>query len=118
MPKQRLRNTNGATLASCDIANLTLTGAEKALLAQWETILEYAKQTAASERGGGYNSALTYGVYQIITELDTSSINETTGKTVYDNVELHTALNGLKGLVKAYYNAEIAPTLFAYEFVK
>jgi hypothetical protein len=88
---------NGATLASRDIADLKQNDAEKALLAQWETVLKHAKQTAANERNnGGYNPALTYGVYQIYAELDTSCTDETTGKTVYDNVELHTALNGLK----------------------
>ncbi|MDR1559440.1 MAG: hypothetical protein LBS84_07045 [Clostridiales bacterium] len=61
---------------------------------------------------------MTYGVYQIFAGLDTSYKDETTDKTVYDNVELHTALNGLKELVMAYYNAEIAPMLFEYEFVK
>lgn len=111
--------TNGATLASRDIHGLTLNADETAILAQWETVLKYARQTTANERNkGGYNNALTYGVYQIFAELDTSYTDETTGKTVYDNVELHTALNGLKELVKTYYNAEIVPTLFEYEFVK
>jgi hypothetical protein len=111
--------TSGATLASRDIAGLKQNNAEKALLAQWETVLKYAKQTAANERNnGGYNSDLTYGVYQIFAELDTSYTDETTGKTAYDNVELHTSLNGLKELIKAYYNADIIPTLFEYEFVK
>ncbi len=67
---------------------------------------------------GGYNSALTYGVYQIFAELDTSYRDEATDRTVYDNLELHTALNGLKDLVEVYYNAEIVPILFEYEFVK
>lgn len=111
--------TNGATLASRDIQGLAMNAAEKALMAQWKTVLKYAKQTPPNSRNnGGYNPALTYGVYQIFAELDTSYTDETTDKTVYDNVELHTALNGLKELVKVYYNAEIVPTLFEYEFVK
>jgi hypothetical protein len=111
--------TNGATLASRDIVGLKQSDAEKALISQWKTVLKYAKTTAANERNnGGYNPALTYGVYQIYAELDTSLTDEVTGKTVYDNVELHTALNGLKELIKAYYNADIVPTLFEYEFVK
>jgi len=98
---------------------LKLNDAEKALLAQWEMVLKYAKQTVANERNnGGYNPSLTYGVYQIFAELDTSYKDETTEKTVYDNVELHTALSGLKELLKAYYNDEIVPTLFEYEFLK
>lgn len=111
--------TNGATIATRDIQGLTLNNHEKALMAQWETLLHWAKRVAPNERNnGGYNPALTYGVYQIFVELDTSYKDETTDKTVYDNVELHTALNGLKELVKAYYNTEIVPTLFEYEFVK
>ena len=111
--------TNGATLATRDIQGLTLNNHEKGLIEQWKTLLYWAKRVMANERNnGGYNPALTYGVYQIYAELDTSYTDETTGKTVYDNVELHTALNGLKELVKAYYNVEIVPTLFEYEFVK
>ncbi len=32
--------------------------------------------------------------------------------------EVHTALQALKTLVKDYYNSEIVPTLFEYEFLK
>jgi hypothetical protein len=111
--------TNGATLAVNDIQNLDMSVAETALSEQWQTVLKYAKLTTPNERNnGGYSPTLTYGVYQIYAELDTSYTDETTGETIYDNVELHTALNGLKELVKAYYNAEIVPRLFEYEFVK
>jgi hypothetical protein len=110
--------TNGETLALRDILSLPMNDAEKALAAQWGTILQYAKQTKPNERGSGYDPALTYGVYQIYAELDTSYTDETTGKTIYDNVELHTALTALKELVKTYYNTEIVPVLFEYEFVK
>lgn len=110
--------TNGETLAARDIKGLTLNFTEKDLIMQWKTVLKYAKQAKPNERGDGYNPTLTYGVYQIHAELDTSYKDEMTDKTVYDNVELHTALNGLKELVKAYYNDEIVPTLFEYEFLK
>jgi len=113
-----LDDTNGETLALRDIKSLVLNESEKALLAQWETVLHYAKQTKKNERTDGYNSVLTYGVYQIYAELDTSYKDEITDKTVWDNVELHSALTALKGLVSAYYNAEIVPTLFQYEFLK
>ena len=66
----------------------------------------------------GNTNSLTYGVYQIFAELDTSYKDEMTDKVVYDNVELHTALNTLKELIKMYYNNEIVPTLFKYEFLK
>ncbi len=107
-----LDGTHGETLAIRDLKELVKGEKEQKLLTQWETVLSYAKQTAE------YNPALTYGVYQIYAELDTSYTDEATGKTIYNNVELHTALAGLKTLVKEYYNAEIVPTLFAYEFLK
>ena len=71
-----------------------------------------------AKRADNYNPGLTYGVYQIYAELDTSHIDETTGNTVWDHVELHTALAGLKTLVKDYYISDIVPFLFEYEFVK
>lgn len=107
-----LDGTNGETIALRDIKDLALGEKEQALIKQWETVLRYAKAC------DNYNSTLTYGVYQIFAELDTSHKDEITGNTIWDNVELHTALQGLKQLVKDYYNSEIVPTLFEYEFLK
>lgn len=107
-----LDGTNGETLALRDIAGLVMGEKETALVNQWQTVLTHAKKC------DGYNPALTYGVYQIYAELDTSYKNETTGATVWDNPELHSALAGLKTLVKDYYNTEIVPVLFEYEFLK
>lgn len=107
-----LDGTNGETIALRDIKALAADEKETAILRQWDTVLGCAK------RCEGYNAALTYGVYQIYAELDTSHKDETTGDTVWDNIELHTALAGLKTLVKDYYNSEIVPTLFEYEFLK
>ncbi|MCD8341300.1 MAG: hypothetical protein LUC87_03980 [Clostridiales bacterium] len=107
-----LDDTNGETIALRDIRALDMDEKEAALLLQWNTVLDYAKQC------DGYNPTLTYGVYQIFAELDTFHKDETTGDTVWDNLELHTALAGLKTLVKDYYNTEIVPVLFAYEFLK
>ena len=107
-----LDGTNGETIALHDIKELTLDDMEKAILNQWGIVLQWARKTQ------NYNPTLTYGVYQISDELDTSHIDETTGSTIWDNVELHTSLVGLKTLVKDYYNHEIVPTLFEYEFLK
>lgn len=107
-----LDGTNGETLALRDIKGLVLGEKETSLLKQWKTVLEWAK------KADNYNPSLTYGVYQIYAELDTSHVDEVTGGTVWDNVELHTALAGLKTLVKDYYNSEIVPVLFEYEFLK
>lgn len=107
-----LDGTNGDTIALRDIKGLSLGEKEKAILKQWETVLQWAKKT------DNYNPELTYGVYQIYAELDTSHVDETTGDTIWDNVELHTVLAGLKTLIKEYYNSEIVPMLFVYEFLK
>jgi hypothetical protein len=113
-----LDGTNGETIALRDIKQLKLNKAETELLQQWNTIIEYAKKVKKNERGSGYNSALTYGVYQIYAELDTSYKDDVTDRTVWDNEELHSALTALKGLLSAYYNNEIVPILFKYEFLK
>lgn len=107
-----LDGTNGETIALRDIKGLAVGNKEQDILKQWETVLQWAKRT------DNYNPALTYGVYQIFAELDTSHVDEMTGNTIWDNVELHTALAGLKTLVKDYYNSEIVPVLFEYEFLK
>lgn len=107
-----LDNTNGETIALRDIKGLSLGDKERAVLKQWETVLQWAK------KADNYNPALTYGVYQIFAELDTSHDDETTGDKIWDNVELHSSLAGLKNLVKDYYNSEIVPILFEYEYLK
>ncbi len=103
--------THGDTLASKDLASLKMDADEKKLIKQWNTLLKYVKATSE------YDSDLTYGVYQIFAEIDTS-YKDDEGKTVWNNVEVHSALATLKELVKAYYNKEIVPTLFEYEFLK
>lgn len=107
-----LDDTNGATVATTDIKKLSPNAAEKKLLEQWEKVLTSAKATKE------YNSELTYGVYQIFAELDISYKDEDTGKTVWVYSDLHGHLQTLKSLVKEYYNSEIVPTLFKYEFLK
>lgn len=39
-------------------------------------------------------------------------------KTIYNYPELNGHLNTLKTMVKEYYNSEIVPFLFKYEFLK
>ena len=83
---------------------------EKQLYAQWGILLNAVKKTKE------YDGGLTYGVYQIASEIDTKYKDEK-GNTVYNNVEVHSALQTLKTLIKEYYNAEIVPTLFEYKFL-
>ena len=106
-----LDTTNGETIASKDLAKLSMDDDEKGLMKQWEALLGYVKATKE------YDPSLTYGVYQIFAEIDTS-YKDDEGKTVWNNVEVHSALTTLKDMVKAYYNKEIVPTLFEYEFLK
>lgn len=104
--------TNGETIASKDIVNLKLNDTERDLLEQWNNILCCAKITK------NYDKTLTYGLYQIDVELNTCHRDIDLDKNIYDYPELNGNIRTLKKLVKEYYNAEIVPTLFEYEFLK
>lgn len=106
-----LDTTNGDTLATKELKNLKTNELENKLLAQWELIYKSAKNTK------NYNTKLTYGIYQIYDELNTFYKNEL-DKKVYDYPELNGHLNTLKTMLKLYYNKEIVPVLFKYEFLK
>ena len=107
-----LDTENGETVASQDLKKLKIGTNEQELLEQWSLIFENAQKTA------NYNPNITYGIYQISKDLDTYHEDETTQKRVYDYPELHGNLTTLKKLIKKYYNEEIVPTLFEYEFLK
>lgn len=107
-----LDNTNGVTIASQDLKNLTKSSAETKIINQWELIFNYAKKTEK------YKNNITYGIYQISQELDTYHTDVTRNKRIWDNIELHSSLITLKTLVKEYYITEIVPILFDYEFLK
>lgn len=104
--------TNGETLASKDLKKLIPNKAEKELFDIWNTILKWAKKTE------NYNAELTYGIYQIFAELNTFTHDDETGENKPDYPELNGALKLLKQKIKEYYNREIVPTLFEYEFLK
>lgn len=104
--------TNGETLASKDLKNLKKNAKEKELFDIWETVFKWAQKT------DNYNEKLTYGVYQIFAELNTFSQDEETGESKPDYPELNGALKTLKQNIKEYYNSEIVPVLFEYEFLK
>lgn len=107
-----LDTTNGETLATKDLKKLKIGVKEQELINLWSTILENAKKTKK------YNPNFTYGIYQICIDLDTYHKDDITNKNVYDYPELHGNIATLKKLIKNYYNEEIVPTLFAYEFLK
>ena len=106
--------TNGDTVASADLAKMTLDTDEKALVALWNNILGEAKKTES------YDSRLTYGVYQITKELNTSKTIGTgkSKKTVYDYPVLNGYLDTLRTMLKAYYKSHITEKMFKYELLK
>lgn len=106
-----LDTTNGPTIASEDIKKLSPNEAERKVLSQWELLMSEVKKTKE------YDASLTYGLYQIFAEIDTSYKDED-NKTVWNNIEVHSALQTMKTLCKEYYNSEIVPVLFEYEFIK
>ncbi len=106
--------TNGDTIASADLAKTDLDEDEKALLQLWNDILCEAKRTA------NYNTRLTYGVYQITKELNTSH-KTGTGKSqqiIYDYPTLNGYLEALRINLKAYYKSHITSKMFQYELLK
>ena len=106
--------TNGDTVASADLVKMALDEEEKKLITLWENILAEAKKTA------NYNPNLTYGVYQITKELNTSH-KEATGaskKTVYDYPNLNSYLVSLRDNLKEYYKSHITDKMFKYELLK
>jgi len=106
--------TNGDTVASADLAKMTLDAESKKLIVLWENILAEAKKTA------NYDPKLTYGVYQITKELNTSH-TEGTGtskKTVYDYPTLNGYLTTLRDALKQYYKSHITDKMFKYELLK
>ena len=106
--------TNGDTVASADLATMTLDDEEKALLQIWDNILSEAKKTA------NYDNKLTYGVYQIANDLNTTHEegSGTMKKTVYDYPNLNSYLVSLRDNLKAYYKSHITEKMFEYELLK
>lgn len=106
-----LDTTNGQTIASLDLNGLNVNDAEKELLDNWNYILQLAKTTKE------YDPSKTYGVYQIFSELNTY-YKDDNDETIFNYPELNGALKTLKVNLRNYYNSEIVPILFDYEFLK
>ena len=106
--------TNGDTVASVDLARMSLDEEEKELLKLWRDILEEAKKTKE------YKKELTYGVYQITKELNTSQKigSGKSKKTVYDYPILNGYLEALRINLKKYYKSHITEKMFKYELLK
>lgn len=106
--------TNGDTVASADLAKMTLDADEVGLVSLWNNILDEAKKTE------NYDSRLTYGIYQITKELNTSKTIGTgkSKKTVYDYPVLNGYLDTLRTMLKAYCKSHITEKMFKYELLK
>lgn len=104
--------TNGETLAFQKLKDMKKTEEEKTMLELLHKIIEEAKQTV------NYQPQYNYGLYQIKTELNTEHIDPDTGDSVPDYPKLNGNIETLAEHVKDYYNKEIVPTLFEYEFLK
>lgn len=107
-----LDTTNGETLAATEIALMQKNKAEMELIGQWQRILDDAKLTEE------YNPSVNYGLYQIYKELDIDVVDQTTGAKYAKYDSLHGNLRTMKTLIKQYYNSEIVPILFEYQFLK
>lgn len=107
-----LDTTNGETLASRDIAALQLNDTERRLIQQWEKVLDDAKSTEE------YDDSINYGLYQIRFELNKVIEDTETGERIIKYPSLNGNIKTLASMVKDYYNQEIVPILFQYEFLK
>lgn len=106
--------TNGDTVASTDLAKMTLDADEEVLMKLWNDILAEAKRTV------NYDGRFTYGAYQITKELNTSHKTGTgrSQQTVYDYPTLNGYLETLRTNLKAYYKSHITDKMFQYELLK
>ena len=94
---------DAGTLASEQLGKFKLNSDEKELIKNWEDILTEAKKTE------NYNKKLTYGLYQIEMELNTSERDEN-NKTIYDyptlNGEIENLKKEIKGILRKIYHAK------------
>lgn len=107
-----LDDTNGETIALQELKRLNQNKIEKDLFSLWKKVLLEAKKLE------DYDPSLTYGVYQIFIRLDTSRPDPNSRNSLWDHVELHSAMLALKNRLKEYYLSELVAPLFEYEFLK
>lgn len=107
-----LDTTNGETLAAQDLMALQLSDTEHRLIQQWNKVLDDAKSTDE------YDNSINYGLYQIRFELNKLIEDVETGERIIKYPSLNGNIKTLASMVKEYYNHEIVPVLFQYEFLK
>lgn len=89
---------------------------EQALFEKWDAILKKIHETDE------YNSAFTYGLYQIDEEINIK-VQQGVKKDGSPNMitkygDLNNLIKDLKSMVKSYYLGNLVDTLFEYEFLK
>lgn len=104
----------GKTAALEALANMKLNSVEESLLDQWVTMMDAAKQTA------NYDASLSYGTYQVHSDLNTTRIEMVgrKGRTVYDYPVLNGEFKTLKAMTMAYHADHVAPKLWKYGLLK
>lgn len=85
---------------------------EKELLSLLDNILKEAKKCV------NYNSDLTYGVYQISNELNTSHKEGNMKKKIYDYPTLNGYLVSMRGKLKDYYRNYIFDKMLQYKLLR
>lgn len=65
-----------------------------------------------------YDNSINYGLYQIRFELNKVINDVETGERIIKYPSLNGNIKTLASMVKDYYNQEIVPVLFQYEFLK
>ena len=113
-----LDDTNGDTVASADLTRLFAKYPpdceEQKLINLWRSIMEEATAT------DGYDSSITYGVYQIAKELNTFTVTGSgrSKRKVYNYPDLNGNLDALRTTLKEYYKSHITKKMFEYQLLK
>ena len=68
-------------------------------------------------RTSEYNPKFTYGIYQVVREIDTFYKDER-GNIYHNHGDVRNLLTTIKTKARNYYVKEIAPVLLKYEMVK
>ena len=103
---------DGYTLANQILKENKISNYEKEILNIWELVLKEAKKTL------NYNDKFSYGLYQIIQELNTYTKDEELNKNIYDYPILNGYIETLKSKMMFYYKECIEEKLFKYQLVK
>lgn len=88
-----------------------LTEDERELFDLYNQLMRSVKQTEE------YNSKFTYGIYQVVREIDTFYKDER-GNIYHNHGDVRNLLTTIKTKARNYYVKEIAPVLLKYEMVK